>query len=154
MTARRIVLVVIAAVLVAVAAVGAVVLVLLNSGPHYLKASDLLARPEGKLVYPGSQVLTLDRHDETQPGFEAPSEASVIRTLATTDPIDAVIAWYDVRLRALGYSRLPGNADDSAFWRHGSSYFDLVYGRAVVVRNPPPGAHVFTTSFSVQAGTS
>jgi hypothetical protein len=152
-SARRIVLVLAAAVLVAVAGVGALVVIVLNSGPHYLKASDLLARPEGKLVYPGSQVLTLDRNDETHPGFEAPSEAAVIRTLATTDPIDAVTAWYDGRLRALGYSRLPGNAEEASHWRHGTSYFDLVYGRSVVVRNPPPGANLFTTSFSVQAGT-
>jgi hypothetical protein len=153
MSARRIVLIVVAASLggILVLALGIAGLVAI-AGPHYLTGAQLAARPEAGLIYPNAVQLSMTTHDEMHPLFEGPSQASVIRSLRTSDPMPAVVAWYGMKLGALGYSELPGRPGQFAYWRKGNSYFSLVYERVTAGSPAPPGRSAFTTALTVTPG--
>ena len=155
MGARSILLVVVAAVvagLVIVSAGVALIFLAWNGGPHPLTGAELLTRPEANLLYPGAHQLSMSTQDETHPLFEGPTQADVVRTFATADPMANVVAWYDGKLKALGYTSQPGGAGEFANWRHGNSYFSLVYGRPTSGIHVPAGEAAFTTGLTVAPG--
>jgi hypothetical protein len=155
MPARRIVLIVVGSALACLLALGLLVVGIAAVLPHPKTAAQLLARPEGKLVYPGSVLLAIEQRNETDPLFEGANGASVIRRLATPDPIGSVVSWYDNRLKALGYAQVSTSTRYTG-WSRGSSQFALTYGRiAAALPGPPgpPGDQVFVASFSVDPGS-
>jgi hypothetical protein len=82
---------------------------------------ELLALPESSLLYPGSLLARRIGADEhAQPSDHEPDPAYA--GLIATTPVSATVllAWYDQRLRALGYLRATyyrlSNQVDGAAW--------------------------------------
>ena len=101
--------------------------------------AELKRTPAAQLIYPGAVVATsLTRVRESQWAAGSPLPASLSRDEATNDPWPRVLAWFDTRLTAQGWTRsgpAPANsAVDIALtwsWTNGDETLTLsVYSEA------------------------
>jgi hypothetical protein len=68
-----------------------------------VSASELEARPQSHLYFPGSSVLHVSRSDMTGSFFSADGPAMVATTAATSASKDEVIAWHENEMRSHGW---------------------------------------------------
>jgi hypothetical protein len=71
--------------------------------PRAVTGSEIAARPEAKLLYPGAEVLYRPLSNEQTSGFGLSFAAAEVDFLTKATP-DKVFAWYKARLLALGWS--------------------------------------------------
>jgi hypothetical protein len=68
-----------------------------------VSASELEARPQSHLYFPGSSVLHVSRSDMTGSFFSADGPAMVTTTAATSASKDEVVALYENEMRSRGW---------------------------------------------------
>lgn len=82
---------------------------------------EMLARPESRLLYPGSRLtrrIGADEHRQPGGGEPDPAYAGVIATTAAS--VTALLSWYEHSLSSRGYRRAtyyrPANQVNGAAW--------------------------------------
>lgn len=93
--------------------------------PHVYTAKDLLAMPEGQLIYPGSTVVN-EREQDMVPGSIAPEQPALVeRELVITGSPADVMPWYRGQLEPNGWTRQPTTASGAYEWSKGRLSFLL-----------------------------
>lgn len=93
--------------------------------PHVYTAKELLAMPEGQLIYPGSTVVK-EREQVMVPSSLAPEQPALVeRELAFTGPPADVMPWYRDRLEPNGWTRQSNTQSGPYEWSKGRLTFFL-----------------------------
>ncbi len=93
--------------------------------PHVYTAKELLAMPEGRLIYPGSTVVK-EREQDMVPSSIAPElPALVERELAFTGSPADVMPWYRDQLEPNGWTLQPRTTSGAYKWSKGRLTFML-----------------------------
>ncbi len=93
--------------------------------PHVYTAKELLAMPEGRLIYPGSTVVNV-REQDMIPSSIAPEQPALVeRELAFTGSPADVMPWYRDQLEPNGWTRLPNTQSGAYEWSRGRLNFML-----------------------------
>ncbi len=93
--------------------------------PHVYTAKELLATPEGQLIYPGSTVVR-ERQQDLVPQSLSPEQPAVVeRELAITGSPFDVMPWYSGRLEFNGWTRQANTQSGAYEWSKGRLTFML-----------------------------
>lgn len=93
--------------------------------PHVYTAKELLAMPEGQLIYPGSTVVREREQDMVPQSLSPEQPALVERELAITGSPGDVMPWYRDRLEPNGWTRDPNTQSGAYEWSKGRLTFIL-----------------------------
>jgi len=93
--------------------------------PHVYTAKELLAMPEGRLIYPGSTVVRM-REQDMIPSSIAPEQPALVERelLFSGSPAD-VMPWYRDQLVPNGWTRRPNTQSGAYEWSKGRLTFML-----------------------------
>jgi hypothetical protein len=96
-----------------------------SNRPRVYTAKELLATPEGRLIYPGSTVVREREQDMVPESLSPEQPALVERELATTGSPADVMPWYRDQLEPNGWTRLPKTQSGPYEWSKGRLTFLL-----------------------------
>lgn len=93
--------------------------------PHVYTATELLAMPEGQLIYPGSNVVH-EREQDMIPSSISPEQPALVeRELAFTGSPADVMPWYRDQLQPKGWTSLSKTPSGAYSWAKGRLSFVL-----------------------------
>jgi len=93
--------------------------------PHVYTAKELMAMPEGQLIYPGSTVVKELEQDMVPSSIVPEQPALVERELAITGSPSDVMPWYRGQLEPHGWTRQPKTPSGAYQWSKGRLTFML-----------------------------
>ena len=115
--------------------------------PHSYTAKELLAMPEGQLLYPDATVEEELLQDQKAPGIEPGQPARVLREFAFGGSPSDVMPWYRSQLELRGWSDA-GRNSGLYQWRKDPFLFQLAVcgdgGDSSIGRPYPCNAHAVT----------
>jgi hypothetical protein len=116
--------------------------------PHVYTAKELLATPEGRLIYPGSTVVRVREQDLVPESISPEQPALVERELAITGSAADVMPWYRDQLEPNGWTQLPMTRSGAYEWSKGRLIFMLAVcgdGGDQYFYPPPCAQHVLAS---------
>jgi hypothetical protein len=116
--------------------------------PHVYTAKELLATPEGQLIYPGSTVIH-EREQDMVPGSLSPEQPALVeRELVFTGSPAEVMPWYRDQLEPNGWTPQGKSQSGAYSWSKGRLSFLLAVcgdGGEHYLYPPPCTQHVLAS---------